>query len=142
MKKFLIKESELESLVKEAIESYASDETPKYNQDIIDLLTARYDEIKTSVNKLLHSDMDHRLLVGELDKIYNEEIHELWKSISDEDIFKHDPTIKVENMPPNVIDEIVDLERALVDYIEMLEQQINLDEEVQSSLNTLLDVIS
>ena len=142
MKKFLIKESELESLVKEAIESYASDETPKYNQDIIDLLTARYDEIKTSVNKLLHSDMDHRLLVDELDKIYNEEIHELWKSISDEDIFKHDPTIKVENMPPNVIDEIVDLERALVDYIEMLEQQINLDEEVQSSLNTLLDVIS
>ena len=142
MKKFLIKESELESLVKEAIESYASDETPKYNQDIIDLLTARYDEIKTSVNKLLHSDMDHRLLVDELDKIYNEEIHELWKSISDEDIFKHDPTIKVENMPPNVIDEIVDLERALVDYIEILEQQINLDEEVQSSLNTLLDVIS
>ena len=101
-----------------------------------------YDEIKTSVNKLLHSDMDHRLLVDELDKIYNEEIHELWKSISDEDIFKHDPTIKVENMPPNVIDEIVDLERALVDYIEMLEQQINLDEEVQSSLDALLDVIS
>lgn len=146
-KKVLIKEAEIEDLVKSVIKEVEGSEQLSFDfededvNSVVSLATDKYNEILNQLNETITNcpDLDSEECYETLDSIY-ENIFNTWKDL-DKLVYTVGDNSNQENRVNEIIEDFNVLESDLVDYLEVYKEYKNLKSEFDKTKEVLMSKI-